>query len=83
MGSDRSGDESFDPETLNTRALAALVASVLLGVAGLFALPAIQATLGLAFIPAFGLVLAVELLAAVGVIVSVLRLHRKIVADPD
>jgi hypothetical protein len=70
-------DESLDPEALNTRALATLVASVVLGVAGLFGLPAIQAASGLAFLPAFGIVLAIELVAVVGVTVSVLRLHRQ------
>jgi hypothetical protein len=81
MRSDTGDVESLDTERLNTRALAALVVSVLVGVAGLFALPVIQAVSGLEFLPAFGLVLAIELVAAVGVIVSVLRLHRKITIE--
>jgi hypothetical protein len=71
------GADSLAPEELNPVAVGGVVVSVLVGVAGLFALPAIQQSLGLPFLPAFGVVLAVELVATVGVVVSVLNLHRR------
>lgn len=60
----------------NIGALVALIVSLILGVGGLFVLPALQSVLGLEFRPAFGLVLVIELVALAGVVVSVLRLYR-------
>jgi hypothetical protein len=80
-GGGSDGTPSPDPdttvETLNTGALAGLVLSVAVGVAGLFILPALRSVFGLGFQAAFWLVLAVEFLAAVGVSVSILRLFRQ------
>jgi hypothetical protein len=71
---DRTDD--LAPATTNRRALAGLVGSVALGVAGLFALPAIRSAFGLDFGAAFWLVLAIEFVASLGVVVSVLSLYR-------
>lgn len=77
MSTDRGADDALEQEAFNVRAFAGLLVSLFVGVTGLFALPTVQALLGVGFGPAFAIVLAVEFAAAVGVIVSVLRLHRK------
>jgi hypothetical protein len=70
-------DPTATPESLNTRAVIGLVASVVLAVVGLFILPVLEDGFGLAFGPAFGITLVIEFVAFVGVAVSVLRLHRE------
>lgn len=70
-------DPTATPESLNTRAVIGLVASVALAVVGLFILPLLEQGLGLTFGPAFAITLAIEFVAFVGVAVSVLRLHRE------
>lgn len=63
-------------ERINTRAVVGLGVSVVVGVAGLFLLPAIQSTFGLTFGPAFAIVLGLEFVAVGGVTFSLLRLHE-------
>ncbi len=70
-------DDDLAVYELNTRSVVGLVVSVVVGVAGLFALPALQEVFGLSFQQAFWPLLAVEFLAFVGVAVSVLRLHEE------
>jgi hypothetical protein len=70
-------DDSYEQYSFNLRAFVGLLVSVFVGVAGLFALPAVQQVFGVGFGPAFAIVLGIEFLAAIGVIVSVLRLHRQ------
>ena len=70
-------DDDLAVQQLNTRSVVGLVVSVMVGVAGLFALPAIRQSFGLSFQQAFWPLLAVEFLAFVGVAVSVLRLHEE------
>ena len=72
-----TGDEQPTVQALNSRAFAALLVSVFVGVSGLFALPAIQSLSGLPFLPAFGIVLLFELVAVAGITVSVLNLHTE------
>ena len=72
-----SNDDDLTVYELNTRSIVGLVASVAIGVVGLFALPALQRSLGLSFQEVFWPLLAVEFLAFVGVAVSVLRLHEE------
>lgn len=64
-----------EPAPLNTLSVVGLVVFGLLGVAGLFGLPALQAR-GVGFYTGFWLVAAVELVAALGVAASVLTLRR-------
>jgi hypothetical protein len=71
-----STDDDVAVEQLNTRAVVGLVASVVVGVIGLFLLPTLR-DLGLSFPVAFWSLLALEFLAFVGVAVSVLRLHEE------
>jgi hypothetical protein len=70
-------DPTATPESLNTNAVVGLVASVALAVVGLFILPVLENSFGLAFGPAFGITLVIEFVAFVGVAVSVLRLHNE------
>ena len=70
-------DDDLTVYELNTRSIVGLVGSVVVGVIGLFALPALQQGFGLSFQEAFWPLLAVEFLAFVGVAVSVLRLHEE------
>ena len=72
-----SNDDDLTVYELNTRSIVGLVVSVAIGVVGLFALPALQRSLGLSFQEVFWPLLAVEFLAFVGVAVSVLRLHEE------
>ena len=76
---DPDSDTAADPtvETLNTRALAGLVTSLVAGVTGLFILPALQSAFGLTFGVAFGLILTVEFLSVIGFTVSISRLHQE------
>lgn len=75
-------DEWNDPGTLgeqqplNRLAVAGLVASTLVAIVGLFALPTLTAN-GLTFGQAFWSLVALEFLAALGVAVSVLRLRDR------
>ena len=62
-------------ESLNRAAVAGLVVSFFVAVAGLFSLPVLT-TLGLDSRTAFWLVIGVEFLAAVGVGLSVRALYR-------
>ena len=71
-----STDDDVTVKRLNTRAVAGLVASVVVGVVGLFLLPTLR-DLGLSFWTAFWSLLALEFLAFLGVAVSVLRLHEE------
>jgi hypothetical protein len=77
MNPDEMRDDEYEQYTFNLRAFVGLLASVFVGVGGLFALPAVQQVFGVEFGPAFAIVLGIEFLAAIGVIVSVLRLHQK------
>jgi hypothetical protein len=63
-----------DPEPLNTTAVVGLVVSVIVAVAGLFALPTLLGG-GLSFGIAFWFLCGVEFVAAIGVIVSVTNLR--------
>ena len=72
-----SNDDDLTVYELNTRSIVGLVVSVAIGVVGLFALPALQRSLGLSFQEVFWPLLAVEFLAFIGVAVSVLRLHEE------
>ena len=63
-----------EPEPLNRVAVAGLIGSVAVAVAGLFALPALTDG-GLSFWTAFWLLCGVEFVAAVGAGVSILRLR--------
>ncbi|MDR9445897.1 MAG: hypothetical protein RI544_07160 [Haloquadratum sp.] len=67
--------EPADPKPLNQRAVLGLVGSVMLGVAGFFALDLIRTVSGLGFLSGFGVVLVIELVAIVGVVLSTFRLH--------
>ncbi|WP_182022291.1 hypothetical protein [Haloquadratum walsbyi] len=69
--------EPLAPESLNQQALIGLILSVIIGVGGLFALPAIQVLFQLQFFPAFTIVLVIELIATAGVVISMFRLHRE------
>jgi hypothetical protein len=75
-------DEWNDPGTLgeqqplNRLAVAGLVASTLVAIVGLFALPTLRAN-GLSFGAAFWSLVALEFVAALGVAVSVLRLRNR------
>jgi hypothetical protein len=51
------------------------VGSVILGVAGFFALDLIRTVSGLGFLSGFGVVLVIELAAIVGVVLSTFHLH--------
>jgi hypothetical protein len=68
--------EYADPAPLRREAVVGLVVSVLVGVAGLFALPAIQALTGLPFFTVFWAIVALEFLCAVGAGISVMNLHE-------
>lgn len=70
-------DPTATPESLNTRAVVGLIASVALAVVGLFILPVLENGFGLGFGPAFGIALVIEFVAFIGVAVSVLRLHTE------
>jgi hypothetical protein len=71
------GDEAYDdPESLNRLSLVGLVVFGLLGVGGLFALPALQST-GVGFYRGFWILAAVELIATFGIAASVLTMHRE------
>ncbi|MFB6304840.1 MAG: hypothetical protein ABEH47_06715 [Haloferacaceae archaeon] len=69
-----SGTDGATPEPLNVYSVVGLVVFGLLGVAGLFALPALRAR-GVGFYTGFWLLAAVELVAAFGVAASVLTLR--------
>jgi len=76
-------DSDLDPEldpvphSMNRSALVGLVASVAVGVVGLFVLPLLESTFGFGFGTAFGLVLAIEFVAFLGVAASVLLLYQE------
>lgn len=62
------------PPALNRLAVGGLVGSILLALAGMFAVPPLM-DLGLTFTRAFVVVAAAEVGAAVGVVVSTLNLY--------
>ena len=73
----KADDDQPSVEVFNRAAFAALLASLFLGVVGLFGLSAVQSLTGLPFLPAFGIILLMELIAVAGITVSILNLHTE------
>jgi hypothetical protein len=73
----KTGDDRPSVEVFNRAAFAGLLASLFLGVAGLFGLPAVQSLTGLPFLPAFGIILLIELVAVAGITISLFNLHTE------